>query len=217
MGFSPSKKDIVAVEVYASWHEKGKKAVPPHGGARSTWYENQSRGYEILRRIEAVGGASNSTELRRKELEKSPEYIAEQKRIADEKIRLEEQRLLNIKLNEEKIVRLEQELADKEEQERLEKERLEKERLEQEELIWKQLEFLENQSNEIDSFYDFDKTVKEIDNDIQTIDSNEGIEGMNGIDSMSNQIPLEKITPVMLLLGAGIVFYLFSLGKFDKK
>jgi len=100
---------------------------------------------------------------------------------------------------------------------------LENKRKKDEELIWKQLEFLENKSNEIDSFYDFDKTVKEIDDDIQSLDSNEGIESIESIQSiegmngMQNQIPLEKITPVMLLLGAGIVFYLFGSGKFDKK
>ena len=81
-------------------------------------------------------------------------------------------------------------------------------------------EFLENQSNELDIFYEFDETLKEIDNDIQTIDSNEGIEsieGIEGMNGMQNQIPLEKITPVILLLGAGIVFYLFGSGSFDKK
>jgi len=112
------------------------------------------------------------------------------------------------------------EIKEKEEKERLIQSQLEKERLEKE---------IKNQSNELDSFYDFDKTVKEIDDDIQSLDSNEGIEsiesiqsvdsveGMNGNDSMSKQIPLEKITPVMLLLGAGIVVYLFGSGRFDKK
>ena len=130
--------------------------------------------------------------------------------------------------NSNNIDRWEKEELKKQEDERLiqaqlENEKLEKERLEQEELIWNQLKFLENNANEIDSFYDFDKTVKEIDDDIQSIDSNEGIEtiegieGMNGINSMSNQIPLEKITPVMLLLGAGIAVYLFGSGRFDKK
>jgi hypothetical protein len=82
-------------------------------------------------------------------------------------------------------------------------------------------EFLENQSNELDIFYEFDETLKEIDNDIQTIDSNEGIESIEsieGMNGMSKQIPLEnKITPVMLLLGAGIAVYLFGSGSFDKK
>ena len=84
MGFSPTGQQIKA-HGYAGWHEKGAKAVPSYGGARSTFWENVTRGQQILRRIEAVGGASSPTELRRKELEQSPAYIAEQKRIAAEK------------------------------------------------------------------------------------------------------------------------------------
>jgi len=84
MGFAPTPEQYRAYE-YASWHEEGKKPVHPSGGARDTFWTNVARGKTILRRIEAVGGASNSTELRRKELEQSPEYIAEQKRLVDEK------------------------------------------------------------------------------------------------------------------------------------
>ena len=134
------------------------------------------------------------------------EKIDDTKKIQEEKIQQEKRELLNIQL--------------------------EKEIIKQEELIQKQLDILENQSNELDSFYEFDGTLKEIDNDIQSIDSNEGvesiesiegvesiesIESIEGMNGMSKQIPLEKITPVMLLLGAGIVFYLFGSGRFDKK
>ena len=123
MGFAPSPKDIIAESVYASWHELGKQAVPYWGGARDTWYTNQSRGYEILRRIDAVGGGvDNGDELRQKELEQSPAYIAEQKRIADEKIRFEEQRLLDIELENQRIAELKQKLADEEEEKRIQKE-----------------------------------------------------------------------------------------------
>jgi len=125
------------------------------------------------------------------------EKIDDTKKIQEEKIQQEKRELLNIQL--------------------------EKEIIKQEELIQKQLDILENQSNELDSFYEFDGTLKEIDNDIQSIDSNEGvesiesIEGVEGMNGMQKQIPLEKITPIMLLLGAGIVFYLFGSGRFDKK
>ena len=89
MGFAPTPEQTRAESVYASWHEKGKKAVPASGGARDTYWTNVARGNEILRRIEAVGGAANSTELRRKELERSPKYIAEQAKIKADKIQAE--------------------------------------------------------------------------------------------------------------------------------
>ena len=100
-----------------------------------TFWINVERGYSVLKRIEAVGGAETKTELIHKELIQSPEYIAEQKRIADEKA-LEEQRLLNIKLNEEKIAKLEQELVEIEEQNELvELRRLEHERVQTQNLL----------------------------------------------------------------------------------
>ena len=89
MGFAPTPEQTRAESVYASWHEKGKKAVPASGGARDTYWTNVARGNEILRRIEAVGGASSGGELRRKELERSPEYIAEQAKIKADKIQAE--------------------------------------------------------------------------------------------------------------------------------
>ena len=89
MGFAPTREQIRAESVYASWHEKGKKSVPASGGARDTYWTNVSRGNEILRRIQAVGGASSGDELRRKELEQSPKYIAEQAKIKADKIQAE--------------------------------------------------------------------------------------------------------------------------------
>ena len=247
MSFAPTQEQIRAESVYASWHELGKKAVPPQtplprkpmtqsicssqsgvgyngvsykaksptasdsyyhsvrsvhvnnmgkvvnshipmedGGIctiryqksrGSAWYNygyrtvtvpieyeqtseqlsidtfwiNVARGNEILKRIEAVGGASTPTQLRYKELIQSPVYIAEQKRIADEKA-LEEQRLLNIKLNEEKIAKLEQEMLEIEEQNKLvELRRLEHERVQAQNLLEaeKQIEVDKQNKNKI--------------------------------------------------------------------
>jgi hypothetical protein len=100
-----------------------------------TFWINVARGYSVLERIKAVGGAETKTELIHKELIQSPVYIAEQKRIADEKA-VEEQRLLNIKLNEEKIAKLEQKLVEIEEQNKLvELRKLEYERIQTQNLL----------------------------------------------------------------------------------
>ena len=81
MGFAPTAEQNNAYN-YAGWHEKGVAQIPSWGGARDTYWTNVGRGFEILSRIAAVGGASSPTELRRKELEQSPAYIAQQKEIA---------------------------------------------------------------------------------------------------------------------------------------
>jgi hypothetical protein len=89
MGFAPTPEQYKAYE-YASWHEYGKKAVPASGGSRDTFWTNVNRGQEILRRIKAVGGGvDDGDELRQKELEQSPEYIAKQAKIKADKIQAE--------------------------------------------------------------------------------------------------------------------------------
>ena len=148
MGFAPTPEQYKAYE-YASWHEKGKKAVPAWGGARDTFWTNVNRGQEILRRISAVGGASDSTELRQKELEQSPAYIAEQQRLADENIaaRLAEiSRLALIEKNRLAVIAENQRIENKRLQE-IENQRIEYERIEEEKRIRRinELQEIENQ------------------------------------------------------------------------
>jgi hypothetical protein len=115
--------------------------------SRETFWINVVRGNEILKRIDAVGGAETKTELIHKELIQSPVYIAEQKRIADEKA-VEEQRLLNIKLNEEKIAKLEQKLVEIEEQNELvELRKLEYERIQTQNLLESEKEIEVDEKN----------------------------------------------------------------------
>ena len=68
-------------------HQFGVGVNTPYYSSRITYFYNSvSNGRQIERRIAAVGGGvSNMAELQRKELEQSPAYIAEQKRIAAEK------------------------------------------------------------------------------------------------------------------------------------
>ena len=68
-------------------HQFGVGVNTPSWSSRITYfYDSVSNGRKIEGRIKAVGGGvSNMAELQRKELEQSPAYIAEQKRIAAEK------------------------------------------------------------------------------------------------------------------------------------
>mgnify|MGYP003655461740 CR=1 FL=1 len=68
-------------------HQFGVGVSTPSWSSRITYfYDSVSNGRKIEGRIKAVGGGvSNMAELQRKELEQSPAYIAEQKRIAAEK------------------------------------------------------------------------------------------------------------------------------------
>ena len=68
-------------------HQYGVGVNTPSYSSRITYFYNSvSNGRKIEARIKAVGGGvSNMAELQRKELEQSPAYIAEQKRIAAEK------------------------------------------------------------------------------------------------------------------------------------
>ena len=68
-------------------HQFGVGVNTPSYSSRITYfYSSVSNGRKIERRIAAVGGGvSNMAELQRKELEQSPAYIAEQKRLAAEK------------------------------------------------------------------------------------------------------------------------------------
>ena len=143
MGFAPTPEQTRAESVYASWHEKGKKSVPASGGARDTYWTNVSRGNEILRRIQAVGGASSPDELRHKELIQSPKYILEQlekeaARLAEitrlelvEKNRLldlESQRLVELEIA--KQTAIDEYIIEQKEITRIENQRLENERIE---------------------------------------------------------------------------------------
>jgi hypothetical protein len=147
LGFAPTPQQYRAYE-YAGWHEKGKKAVPAHGGARDTFWTNVGRGQNILTRIAAVGGASTATELRHKELIQSPKYILEQlekeaARLAEitrlelvEKNRLldlESQRLVELEIAKQTAIDeyiIEQKEITRIGNQRLEDQRLEKERIE---------------------------------------------------------------------------------------
>ena len=61
-------------------------STPSWSGRSIYFFDSVSNGRKIEARINAVGGGvSNMAELQRKELEQSPAYIAEQKRLADVK------------------------------------------------------------------------------------------------------------------------------------
>tara|TARA_R110002096_G_scaffold216895_1_gene404924 strand:- start:156 stop:1331 length:1176 start_codon:yes stop_codon:yes gene_type:complete len=76
------------------------------------------------------------------------------------------------------------------------------------------LELLNQDYTELENFYEIDESSKvESIPSIDSIESIPSIESIEGIDSMSKQIPLETVTPVLAVLGIGLVSYYLLKGK----
>ena len=62
-----------------------------------------------------------------------------------------------------------------------------------------------SQKEDLDSFYEIDESSK--------VESIPSIVSVNSIDSMPKQIPLETTTPILLILGVGLVSYYLLKGN----
>ena len=73
------------------------------------------------------------------------------------------------------------------------------------------LELLKQNYDELESFYEIDESSKV--ESIPSLESIESIQSVDSIDSMSKQIPLETATPILLVLGIGLVSYYLLKGN----
>lgn len=78
----------------------------------------------------------------------------------------------------------------------------------------KRLLDLSIKSQELESFYEIDESSKvESIPSADSIESISSIDSVNSIDSMPKQIPLETVTPVLVVLGIGLVSYYLLKGN----